>query len=88
MRNEYRFLTGREGKKHVESSTLYGMIILTLQFTKVGFEGVGWIEMVQDRLHVWLFLNPQRTFGFNKRQGILVISLKPVTFTKRFSATS
>jgi hypothetical protein len=52
MRNEYRFLTGREGKKHVESSTLYGMIILTLQFTKVGFEGVGWIEMVQDRLHV------------------------------------
>jgi len=88
MRNEYKFLTGREGKRHVDRSTLYGKIILTLQFTKVGCEGAGWIKLVQDRLQVWLFLNLQCTFGFTKRQGILVISLKPVSFTKRSPARS
>ena len=82
LRNVYKVLPGHEGKPHVERSMLNGKIILTLQFTKVGCEAVGWIKLVQNRLQAWLFLNLQRTFYFNKRQGILVISLKTVAFTK------
>jgi len=83
MRNEYKCLPGHEGKQQIERSVSNGIFLLTLQFTKVGCEPVGWIKVVQDRLQVWLFLNLQWTFDFNKRQGILVNSLKAVTFTKR-----
>jgi hypothetical protein len=57
MRNEYKFLPGHEGKQHVERSMLNGKIILTLQFTRVGCEALGWIKLFQDRLKVWVFLN-------------------------------
>jgi hypothetical protein len=41
-----------------------------MDFTDIGWEGVNWIHLAQDRDHWWALVNIVTTFGFNKRRGI------------------
>jgi hypothetical protein len=51
------WLENLQGRDHLEDQGMGEMIILEWILGKIGWEGVGWIHMAQDRDQWWTVVN-------------------------------
>jgi hypothetical protein len=62
MRNAYNILVGKpEGKNHLEDLSV-GENIIRKDLREIGWEGVDWIHLVQDRDQWWALGNMVKNF--------------------------
>jgi hypothetical protein len=67
-RNAYRILIGRpKGKRPQEDKDVGGWTIL--KWILIGWDGMDWIDLAQDRDHWRALVNTVMTFGFHKMLG-------------------
>jgi hypothetical protein len=57
-RNAYRVLVGKPEGKNWEEQDVGGWTILKWILREIGWNGVDWIEMAQDRFHWRVLVNP------------------------------
>jgi hypothetical protein len=67
----YRVLVGKpEGKRRVVRPSRRWEDYIKANLQEVGYGGMDWIELAQNRDRFWALVNAIRTFGFHKIRGI------------------
>jgi hypothetical protein len=67
-RGVYGILVGRpEGKRPLGRPRLRWEDNIKMDLREIGIDGANWIQLAQDRVQWWVFVNTVITFGFRKK---------------------